>query len=86
MPPMHTTPVVIAKRCVSRWMATAQAWPARSVLPMTVKLPTKDKNHPMREVHEYEDVREFPMEDNLDLTAHYHAKEDDTVKCAETFI
>ncbi len=48
--------------------------------PMTVKLPTKDKNHPMREVHEYEDVREFPMEDNLDLTAHYHAKEDDTVK------
>ena len=49
--------------------------------PINIKLPAKGlKDNPERVVHEFEDLRRFSMEDNLDVSAHYYASGEDAVK------
>ena len=47
--------------------------------PLNFILPTGNKHHPNKEVHEMEDLKQFSMEDNLDLKAHFQAQEEDTI-------
>ncbi len=47
-------------------------------IPISVKIPTKKGG--TRELSEFEDLREYPMEDSFDVEAHYHSSSDDAVK------
>jgi hypothetical protein len=46
---------------------------------ISVWIPANKDHKPDRELNEVEDLRQYPMDDNLDLKVHYHAKEEDTI-------